>query len=64
VRTVQLSSVKKLTVRQQQVLDFIRSQLQTEGLLPTLREITLEGLPGVTREAASKFPTEVQVNYS
>ncbi len=32
--------------------------------LPALRELTLEGLPGVTREAAAQFPSQVQVNFS
>jgi hypothetical protein len=32
--------------------------------LPQLRELTLDGLPGVTREAAALFPAHVRVNYS
>jgi hypothetical protein len=32
--------------------------------LPRLREIGLDGLPGVTREAAARFPAHVRVNYS
>jgi hypothetical protein len=32
--------------------------------LPHLREITLEGLPGVTREAVRLFPPHVRVTYS
>jgi hypothetical protein len=32
--------------------------------LPRLREISLNGLPGVTREVVSLFPVHVRVNYS
>ena len=32
--------------------------------LPRLREISLDGLRGVTREAAGSFPARVKVNYS
>ena len=32
--------------------------------LPRLREISLEGLPNVTREALAFFPAHVRVNYS
>ena len=32
--------------------------------LPRLREISLDGLPGVTREAVGLFPAHVRVNYS
>jgi hypothetical protein len=32
--------------------------------LPKLREISLEGLPNVTREAIALFPVGVRVNYS
>ena len=32
--------------------------------LPRLREISLDGLPGVTREAVALFPLQVHVNYS
>ena len=32
--------------------------------LPRLREISLDGLPGVTREVLSLFPGHVRVNYS
>ena len=32
--------------------------------LPRLREISLDGLGGVTREAAGLFPAHVRVNYS
>lgn len=32
--------------------------------LPQLREIGLTGLPGVTRQAAARFPAHVRVNYS
>ena len=32
--------------------------------LPHLREISLDGLPGITRAAPSLFPTHVRVNYS
>jgi hypothetical protein len=32
--------------------------------LPQLREISLDGLPGVTRKALALFPAHVRVNYS
>ena len=32
--------------------------------LPRLREISLDGLAGVTREAAALFPARVRVNYT
>jgi hypothetical protein len=32
--------------------------------LPNLREISLGGLPGITREAVNYFPKRVRVNYS
>jgi hypothetical protein len=32
--------------------------------LPRLREISLDGLPNVTREAVALFPADVRVNYS
>ncbi|MEX2261475.1 MAG: hypothetical protein WD696_05970 [Bryobacteraceae bacterium] len=32
--------------------------------LPRLRQISLDGLPGVTREAAALFPAHVRVSYS
>ena len=32
--------------------------------LPRLRELTLDGLPGVTREAIALFPERVRVSYS
>jgi len=32
--------------------------------LPRLREIGLDGLPGVTRDVVAVFPTRVRVNYS
>ena len=32
--------------------------------LPRLREISLQGSPGVTREVAALFPAKVRVSYS
>jgi hypothetical protein len=32
--------------------------------LPNLREVTLAGLPGITRQAAARFPPPVRVTYS